>query len=264
MAKRKNRQPKEQETVETPAVETTTETETEAVSDPVTENNTDAPLGDLVESETQDNTNDEQDIVVPDAEEETTEEPKDKEIITGVTEEAATVAAMLTKDDIAKLLKDPSLTVDEKLQRIMEKGVPVFKSLVSKLIGYREAMSSTGITDPKFGASKQYDLLMTLKSALSDPDYNSFKVKFDIINLAVMNYQDAFSTPALCRFDAYWTWNKKDMQTLHNLAIVINTLADLSKRKENIKKVNLTKALDKNTTSLTDGVIANIQKYYAV
>jgi len=260
MGKRKNRQPKEQETVEVPEVAETEEQEVLEESE-VTETEDVQEVIPAVEE----SSSEEQEITeAPEEDKSEEKSEQDKEIITGVTEEAATVAAMLTKDDIAQLLKDPSLTVDEKLQRIAEKGVPVFKSLVSKLIGYREAMSSTGITDPKFGASKQYDLLMTLKSALSDPDYNSFKVKFDIINLAVMNYQDAFSTPALCRFDAYWTWNKKDMQTLHNLAIVINTLADLSKRKENIKKVNLTKALDKNTTSLTDGVIANIQKYYAV
>jgi len=187
---------------------------------------------------------------------------KSKDIISGVSEKQAEVAAFLNASDIAQLLKDGSTSVEGKLNLIMDKGVPVFKNLVAKLVAYNEKMK-TGIIDEKSGAAKQYDLFHTIKSVVETDEYDLFKTKFDILNLMFMVKKDeAFNKYAIFRFDTKWTWSKKDLAALQNLSIVISELANLATRKANLKKIDISKALDRNVINLSQKGIDNIQKYY--
>ena len=185
-----------------------------------------------------------------------------KEVISGVTEKQAEVAAMLDQKAIEDLLKQSGVSVEDKLKTISEKAIPTFKQLAAKLIAYNEAMG-TGIIDPNLGVGKQLDLANTLKSAVETKDASEFKIKMDIINLTFMAYSNSgFNVYKIFRFDDKWKWNKKDLTTLQNLAMIISTLASLSDRKKNIKKIDLDKALDKDEITLSEDAINNIKSYY--
>ena len=191
---------------------------------------------------------------------EVTEEPK--EVLTGITKEQADIAAMLDKQAIDSLLEKPGMGIEDKLKVIAEKAIPTYKQLAAKLLGYVEAMG-VGIVDPNIGVGKQLDLVNTLKQAVETKDSGEFKTKLDIVNLAFMAYKDsALNVYKVYRFDDKWKWNKKDLTTLQHLTMIISTLASLADRKENIKKIDLEKALNKDEVNLSADAINNIKSYY--
>ena len=202
----------------------------------------------------------EPEVEQPEVEVEPTEEPKD--VLTGITQEQAGIAAMLDKQAIDDLLVKPGMDIEDKLKVIVEKAIPTYKQLAAKLLGYVEAMG-VGIVDPNIGVGKQLDLVNTLKQAVETKDSGEFKTKLNIINLAFIAYKDsALNLYKVYRFDDKWKWNKKDLTTLQHLTMIISTLASLADRKENIKKIDLEKALNKDEVNLSEDAINNIKSYY--
>ena len=185
-----------------------------------------------------------------------------EEVLTGVTKEQADIAAMLDKQAIDGLLKKPGMDIKDKLKTIAEKAIPAYKQIAAKLLGYVEVMG-VGIVDPNIGVGKQLDLVNTLKSAVETKDSGEFKTKLDIVNLAFIAHKDsALNIYKVYRFDDKWKWNKKDLTTLQHLTMVISTLASLADRKENMKKIDLDKALNKDIVNLSEDAINNIKSYY--
>ena len=229
-----------------------------------TEQPTDAELADKQpEVEPVEETKEQQPEVEP--VEVTEEQPKveePKEVLTGITKEQADIAAMLDKQAIDSLLEKPGMGIEDKLKVIAEKAIPTYKQLAAKLLGYVEAMG-VGIVDPNIGVGKQLDLVNTLKQAVETKDSGEFKTKLNIINLAFIAYKDsALNLYKVYRFDDKWKWNKKDLTTLQHLTMIISTLASLADRKENIKKIDLEKALNKDEVNLSEDAINNIKSYY--
>lgn len=206
---------------------------------------------------------------VPPVDTETTEEPIPEETpeeVIPTPEETATVPAsvlpgVLDIDGVKKVLSD-NTSLKEKLDTIAKQALPKLSMLVVKLLGYNETMRAE-VIDSKVGAPKQYDLYNTLMSVINTVDYNEFKVKFDVVNTVFLAYKDeSFKDVKLFRFDNKWTWGSKELITFHHLITIITILADLSKRKENLKKIDMVKALDSTETGITAAVSENIQKYY--
>jgi hypothetical protein len=146
---------------------------------------------------------------------------------------------------------------------MISKAPMKYGGIAAKLVGYNQAMYKNPVTTPIIGVGKQYDLLVTLKSVVNTADYKEFKTKFDIVNTAFRELnKEAFNEFLLYRYDNLWKWSKKDLTMLQHVIMVIVNLCNGSTRSKNLKKIDLGKALDGDTTGLTTTAISNINKYY--
>lgn len=167
------------------------------------------------------------------------------------------------KGVVGDILKS-SASIKEKLKAISEldNGL-AYKSIVNKLLSYNEKMFNEQAVKPKDGAAANYDLFNLIKQVVSDSDFNSFKVKFSIINLMFLGYdKEAFSEQKLHRFDYEWKWGKESLTTYQHLITMIAMLANRSTREHHISKGILNRALNKDVISLNETAIQNIIKYY--
>lgn len=178
--------------------------------------------------------------------------------------QTSTVDSVMVQNDVASLLGKTDISFKEKLETIAKKAVGSLSVLASKLINYEKEMSKY-IHDEKIGASNHYDLYHSILNAINTVDYADFKVKFDIINTAFLAHKDSsFKETMLHRFDMHWKWGKKELTTFQHLALLINYMCDLSKRADNLKIIDVNKALSQQDTVLTETAIANIKKYYQI
>lgn len=167
------------------------------------------------------------------------------------------------KGVVGDILKS-SASIKEKLKAISEldNGL-AYKSIVNKLLSYNEKMFNEQAVKPKDGAAANYDLFNLIKQVVSDSDFNSFKVKFSIINLMFLGYdKEAFSEQKLHRFDYEWKWGKESLTTYQHLITMIAMLANRTTREQHISKGILNRALNKDVISLNETAIQNIIKYY--
>ena len=178
------------------------------------------------------------------------------------TEEVA--VEKITWDKTKAVLTAQDMSFEEKMTKLKTEGITAVKSLVTKLEGYQEVMSpkATSVA-PTQGAAKNFDLLSTIKSVANTEDYAEFKAKFDIVNAFFREYKDdAYSEWLLHRFDIEWAWGKESLTAFQFLATVISMLCSKATREEQLTKVNLDNALDKELTNLSDTAVENIKKYY--
>lgn len=180
------------------------------------------------------------------------------------TEEVA--VEKITWDKTKAVLTAQDMSFEEKMTKLKTEGIIAVKSLVTKLEGYQEVMSpkATAVA-PSQGAAKNFDLLSTIKSVANTEDYAEFRAKFDIVNAFFREYKDdAYSEWLLHRFDIEWVWGKESLTAFQFLATVISMLCSKATREEQLTKVNLDNALDKELTNLSDTAVDNIKKYYQV
>ena len=174
-----------------------------------------------------------------------------------------TQSSVLTPDEIKVILIAEDLSGVEKLNKIAKGAMLKFGTIASKLLGYNEHMYKNPGLTPATGVGKQYDLLNTLKAVLNTEDYNDFKVKFDIVNMAFRDLKkEAYNETHLYRYDQQWKWSKKDLVTLQHLLMLLIELSNGKTRAENKKKLDLNLALSKDEVNLSDTAISNIKKYY--
>lgn len=167
------------------------------------------------------------------------------------------------KGVVGDILKS-SESIKDKLKAITElKNDVVYKSLVNKLLSYNNKMFGTMAVKPKDGAAANYDLFNLIKQVVSDSDFDTFKIKFNIINLMFLGYdKEAFSEQKLHRFDYEWKWGKESLTTYQHLITMIAMLANKSTREQHISKGILNRALNKDVIGLNETAIQNIIKYY--
>jgi hypothetical protein len=166
---------------------------------------------------------------------------------------------------IAAVISDKDLTGKEKIEKLAAEATMAYASVASKILGYDQIMNPKVPVTEVAGVAKQYDLLNTLKSVINTEDYKQFKLKFDIVNLGFRAYgKDSFDEFMLFRFDQKWRWSKKDLTTSQHLATLISQLCDLSTRAENLKKIDIDRALDASQITLTETGISNLKKYYTM
>ena len=182
-----------------------------------------------------------------------------------VEDEEAEVAPKLDAKEVASIITHADYTGKQKIQKIFDEGQVGFSSIASKIIGYDQIMNPKTPVTELAGVAKQYDLLNTLKSVINTEDYKQFKVKFDIINLGFRAYnKDAFDEFMLFRFDQKWKWSKKDLTTFQHLSSIISQLCDLTTRANNLKKIDINRALDASEITLSETGISNLKKYYTM
>lgn len=167
------------------------------------------------------------------------------------------------KGVVGDILKS-SESIKDKLKAITElENDLTYKSLVNKLLSYNNKMFGTMAIKPKDGAAANYDLFNLIKQVVSDNDFNTFKIKFNIINLMFLGYdKEAFSEQKLHRFDYEWKWGKESLTTYQHLITMISMLANKSTREQHISKGILNRALNKDVIGLSETAIQNIIKYY--
>ena len=172
--------------------------------------------------------------------------------------------SVLVKTDIGVFLANPDMTPSEKIEDISKRAVGDISILASRLIDYNVKMSAS-IINEKAGAANNYDLYHTIMNVIGLEDYTDFKTKFDIINTAFRAYASgAYKETMLHRFDMSWKWGDNDLTTFQHIAVVIAYLCDLSKRKDNLKIIDINKALLDNNVLFKETMISNIKKYYNV
>lgn len=168
-----------------------------------------------------------------------------------------------TADDIKTILEDPKMTLDEKLDSIVNSGSPITK-FAAVMLEYEKKMSKeTTLIEPNQGAANNYNLFTRLMRVLKEKDFDNFTTYFDVINMIFNKYKDdAYSEFMLHRFDMEWKWGAKELKTYQNLITLICVLCDRSTRASEIRKISLNKVLDLNKTIFTEDIANNIRRYY--
>lgn len=173
-----------------------------------------------------------------------------------------------TKEESDKILTDSKTTVAEKLAKFSN-DVGEYGVFVNNLINYNNSMdpnNEVALSDEK-GAAKNYNLYIQVKDAVESEDYLTFKVKFDVINMAYTQFaKGAFDEFALFRYDQAWAskWGEVSLTTFQNLNTLICTLCNIKTRASALASLDLDKALDPTVLELTEVGINNIKKYYTV
>lgn len=164
---------------------------------------------------------------------------------------------------ISAIINNGKLSNVEKFQAICQSKTK-YAGLANTLQGYQNKLGKGApLPISKDGAAINYNLYNTLLGAANTPIYTEFKTKFDIINLCFLAYaDDAFSEFKLYRFQLDWKFGRDKYLTYRNLTILICMLCDKAKRKENLKKIVLSKDLTLNGTKFTETSIQNIKRYY--
>jgi len=176
--------------------------------------------------------------------------------------ETPVIVDMMNVDAIAELLTQPGMTIHDKLVNISRNGVPTISKVASKLIDYNTELNpAQPARDTKFLANKNYDLYNTIKSVIETPDYATFKLRFDIVNLAFKAFgKEAFNEYLLRRGVESWTWGTKSFNTYTSIVSAVAILCDLSTRSKNVSKIDFKKLL--NDSTINELGRENIKKYY--
>lgn len=165
--------------------------------------------------------------------------------------------------EVKKLLEDGSKDAKTKFDEL-DNSVSQYGSLVQSLSTYNAKMGpNVPNILPKVGAGQNYNLLNQIMYVVELSNKDDFKVQFDIINLYFKEYAtEAYNEYLMQRFDNYWSWDAKALNTWTNLVTCICMLCDISTRAENLKKISLDRVLDPTTTLFSATAIANIKGYY--
>lgn len=164
-------------------------------------------------------------------------------------------------DDVLKSAKTP----EEKIKEI-DKRTDSFGQITSQFISYEAVMGKDApLVDPKRGVGRNYSIYVQIVATAELEDYELFRKEFDVINNLFLAYADSsLSDDRALRFSEIWpsVGTSKELNTYNQLVLLISTLADNTKRKDNLTKIDINKALSKETTVLTDTAVNNIKKYY--
>jgi len=193
MAKNKKSAPaKQEEVVETPAVEEVVETpapeevpaeQEEVVETPDTE--VDEKVETPAKQEEEPTPEVDEKVETPDTEEVPAKQEEETPVV-------PTVAEKLHIDGIKAVLTDPKTTIETKLETILANGEATYANVVAGLKDYAEAVTNkVNKTNGNYVAGKNYDLLLNIKSILNTEDKDVFTLKFDILNLIFLNGKDA-------------------------------------------------------------------------
>lgn len=165
--------------------------------------------------------------------------------------------------DVKALLAKGDVTPKDKFDQL-DNSVSQYGSLVQSLSTYNAKMGpSVPNILPKNGAGQNYNLLNQIMYVVELSNKEDFTVQFDIINLYFKEYKnEAYKEHSMQRFDNYWIWDTKALNTWMNLVTCICSLCDIATRQENLKKISLDKVLDPTTTLFSPTAIANIKSYY--
>lgn len=167
-------------------------------------------------------------------------------------------------EQVMAVLSNPELSFKEKLEEIGKFAKGELGMLANGLISYGYSMSKErGIVDAKVGVSNNYSLYTLMKSVIDTKDYNDFKVKFDIINLAFLAYKDdAFDDTRLVRFDTQWTWGNVSLTTYIFLVRAVYELANIETREKLKKTIDPKRLFDDKMTAFSAEARNNIKRYY--
>lgn len=159
--------------------------------------------------------------------------------------------------ELADILADQSLSLEQVVDKIRKSAKPEFKLMVARLDNYRNRVALGYVHTDKDGAKANYDLYVFLKGALAG-SYASVKDKLSIISLYFNLYKDAeFKDYMLTRFDLGWN-NKEQLHEYQYLVVILAMLADPSVREKNKKRIDINAASAIKDQSIID----NISKFY--
>lgn len=134
------------------------------------------------------------------------------------------------------------------------------------LTDYAETMKAGVLHRPEIGAGKQRELLNAFTAAFDrSKNAQEFKEMFDVINTYFKYHggkDGAFNGARVQRFFEAWTGNERQRVTLSSLCHILVMLADPAKRKENMEKLDIRKALDAKETILSNASIGKVVQYY--
>jgi hypothetical protein len=164
---------------------------------------------------------------------------------------------------VMSILRDNSIeTLGEKLKVIKERGPLAIKVLISSLESYEAIMKPLGV-DENVGVKEQYNLLNILRNVVNHKDDEQFNTQFRLVNLFYMDRASGvFNLTRLARFDYKWAWSAKEWTTLINLNTLITTLADASKRAENLRTVSLDGVINKEELAIPADKLERLRNFY--
>jgi len=173
-------------------------------------------------------------------------------------------AKVYNVEDIRAILSDGELSVEDKLKAIGSFGRPDFEVLVIGLVKYVNTMGKDSVfTNDKSMALNNYNLFNVIRKALEDKDYDTFSLKFTIINMVFNHFKDdAYKVVNMHRFHYAWQWGAESLKAYQYLVTTISTLCNIETRKAALETININRAFSKEETSLNDTAIENLKRYY--
>ena len=164
--------------------------------------------------------------------------------------------------NVVAIIKDDSITPEDKLILIAESGMNEFATVVNVLSSYNENINNINLSIDMLG-KVQTDFFNSIKAFANTVDYSAFKIKMHIFQLGLDVYgKGSLNMFNLCRYDEQWNGTSNEHKAYLAFTQISTMLKDVGSRKDTLRKLDIPQI--QNTLTLGMGVIAseNIAKYY--
>ena len=163
--------------------------------------------------------------------------------------------------DLMEVLSNEETTMSQKLIELASNGNSNIKSLAAKLLDYNNALKPGSVIHGRIGAGRQYDLLKTFISKLSNENSKDVKECLGLICFTYKSFADeSFGSVAIFRFQDDWRWTENELNKLNVLHTIFSELADHETRAEALKTISLDKAI--SDAGLSEVVGNNLKNYF--
>jgi hypothetical protein len=167
---------------------------------------------------------------------------------------------VVTNVEIVKEKTKNDLDVPTLLATIRESGTVFEKMTLTGLDIYKKNMAPRVPVDPNDGAKYQNGLWKVLQSVLENAPENEFTKIWSVILIYIHAEQEGvFNDRYLYRFAEHWGWDLDELKTFQRIMHLVTLTADSKTRKENLKKVTITKVI---ATGFSERAKQRITNYY--
>lgn len=167
---------------------------------------------------------------------------------------------------VQEVIKDSQISFTEKMNILLTQGNNETRTLVSKLLSYKDTMSNSNKgLKPAEGAAKNFELYMVLLRVVESKNNATFQALFDVINMVFKEWKDdAYSEFKMHRFDDLWGGGDKGLLSFQYLTTAISNCCDILTREAAIKRTDFNILFDPEKTVFNERTKQSVVKYYTV
>jgi hypothetical protein len=181
--------------------------------------------------------------------------------VTTVIEPVVTQAPTVTNvKTTVKAEPTSGLNVPALLDTIRESGTVFEKMTLTGLDIYKKNMAPKVPVEPSDGAKYQNNLWKVIQSVLENAPENEFTKIWSIVLIYIhVEREGVFNDKYLYRFAEHWGWGLDELNTFQRVLHLATLTADSTTRKENLKKVSMSKI---TASGFSERAKQRISNYY--
>lgn len=153
--------------------------------------------------------------------------------------------------DVVKILEDTKIDDLGKIKTIEKSGDAGQKSLAKHILNFKE------VKEPK-QQKTHYDKLLAI---FKEEDFEKFSIYMAMLSIAYdSKHFEHFEDVNMFRMLDKWTWGEKALSTNRNIQVMMLSLSNPRKRKEQRNTISIEKVLE--SPSLNSKMKDNLSRYF--